>query len=218
VIPKILNVIISLFLKDTQIKSSPSGNIFSHLKCALLQFKTNPKLRTLTFKTMIEYALGESSYLFRGAFFNTVWPIWAIGITNMFSNLGAAASFFFSGKLINRFGFKLSLYADIIYCRLVNFTALLFPSIVSPALMSMTSLTYGLCTVSVSTLLQNEFTSGERATLGSLNSLFGSILFGIIAVLLGFLADRTNPRIALLIINIFQIIPLWFTYRIFRKS
>lgn len=217
VIPKMLNIIVAIMLKEPKVHSPQSGNIYYHLKEALRQFRTNHKLRLLTYKTMIGYALGEASYLFRGTFISSLWPIWALGITNMFSNLGAAASFYFSGKIIDKIGFKKSLYLDTIYCRIANLIALVFPGIYSPALMSTTSITYGFSSVSESTLLQNEFTSGQRATLGSLNSFFGSILFGIIAILLGLLADKTNPRIALICINILQFVPLWFIYRFFKK-
>ena len=65
--------------------------------------------------------------------------------------------------------------------------------------MSLNSLLYGVTEVSKNKLLQNEFTHEQRATMGSLNSLFGSIFFSIFAIFLGILADKFGPRNALII-------------------
>jgi hypothetical protein len=58
--------------------------------------------------------------------------------------------------------------------------------------MSSTSITYGVSSVAEKTLMQKEFTSEQRATLGSMNSFFGSVLFSIVSILLGYFADKTN--------------------------
>ena len=67
------------------------------------------------------------------------------------------------------------------------------------AIMSLTSLLYGVSETSKQKLLQQEFTDNQRATMGSLTSLFGSIFFAIFAIFLGILADKFGPRNALLI-------------------
>lgn len=65
-------------------------------------------------------------------------------------------------------------------------------------------------------LMQKEFTNEQRATMGSLNSFAGSILFGILAFLLGFLADKVSPARALLILQICQIGNLWIYWKLFK--
>ncbi len=66
-------------------------------------------------------------------------------------------------------------------------------------------------------LLQNEFTSEQRATMGSLNSLFGSLSFAIFAVILGIFADNFGPKNALIIQGILGLIVLIPLYR-FKKA
>jgi len=215
VIPKILNVIISLLFTEPKSHTRRDGNIFRHFHTSLRYFQNNYKLRLLSMNSSLGYALGESSYFFRGIFINTVWPIWAIGFINGLSSIGAAISFFVSGKIINKFGFKKPLIFESLYNRVVNLTALVFPTVISPLLMSTTSITYGVGTTAKNTLMQNAFTSEQRATMGSLNSLFGSILFALVSILLGFAADKTSPRTALIIVNIFLLLPLWFYHKIF---
>jgi MFS family permease len=55
-------------------------------------------------------------------------------------------------------------------------------------------------------LLQTEFNHKQRATMGSLNSLAGSLFFAIFAIFLGFLADKYGVRNALLIKTILSCI------------
>jgi hypothetical protein len=56
-------------------------------------------------------------------------------------------------------------------------------------------------TVAQQTLLQREFTDRERATMGSLASLLGSVLYGLVALGAGLVADRWGIVAALLAIQ-----------------
>ena len=66
----------------------------------MLLFKGNYKLRTLSISKIIGYAQGEAGYQFSSAFVNLLWPVWAIGFSKMLSNIGAALSFHYSGRII----------------------------------------------------------------------------------------------------------------------
>jgi MFS family permease len=69
-------------------------------------------------------------------------------------------------------------------------------------MMGLTSLLYGATTTAVSTLQQKEFNTKQRATLGSLSSLFGSFAFGIVAIGLGAIGDHVGPRNAMLVAQV----------------
>lgn len=84
--------------------------------------------------------------------------------------------------------------------------------------MSTTSIFYGVTSVAKSALLQKEFKTEQRATMGSLNSLFGSIFFGILAFGLGLLADKVKPARALMTLQIIQFINLYFYLRLFMSE
>lgn len=218
VIPQICALLISLQIIEPSEHTKNNSNIFSHLKESLEQFRHNYKLRLLTIATAFRFSLGESAYFFRSAFINTLWPLWAIGISYTLSNLSGAVSFYFSGKVIDKFGSKRILYFEIISNRVVNFIALFFPTTISPILMSSTSLTYGVGSVATNSLLQKEFSQQQRATMSSLNSLVGSITFGIFSVLLGWQADLFGPTTALITVNALLLIPLFFYRKIFTSS
>jgi len=218
VIPKCINVIITLLFTEPENHTRGNENIFNHLEIAIQHFRKNKKLRLLSLNSMIGYALEESSYSFRGIFVNTLWPLWAIGFINALSNVGATLSFFFNGKIINTYGFKKPLIFEVIYNRLTNLIALIFPTVASPLIMSTTSMTYGVGITAKNTMLQKEFSSEQRATMGSLTSLLGSVLFAITSILLGFLGDTIGSQYALIVINILLLTPLFLYKKIFQKK
>jgi len=218
VIPQVLCLYIAFLLTEPKIHTRKSGNIYLHLKEAYKNFLTNKKLRLLSVASILGYGFGEASFQFQSAFYNTVWPVWAIGFAKAISYVLATVSFHFSGRLLKKFdGIKI-LLLDNIFNRIANITATVFPTILSPALMSSTSMFFGVGTVAKNSLLQKEFTNEQRATMGSLNSFVGSIVFGILAVILGLLADKLSPAKAILILQIFQIINLWFWWKLFKHN
>ncbi len=218
VIPQVLCLIVGINMADTMNHATKSANVFIHTKKALKQFARNKKLRLLSLASILSYALGESAYQFRSAFVNLLWPIWAVGIANALSNIGAAISFYFSGSLIKKFKeFKILIIGSV-YNRIINILALCFPNILSPALMATSSLFYGVASTAKENLLQKEFNSNQRATMGSLNSLFGSMLFAIISFMLGLFADKLGPTKALLIIQIFMIVVIGIYWKLFKKK
>lgn len=217
VVPQICAFIVALKIKEPQVHIKQSGNIFKHIKESLRQFKINNKLRLATIASALRFSMGESAYFLRQAFFKTLWPLWALGIPQMIGNICGAFSYYFSGKIINKFGLFKVLNFEIISNRIVNLIAIIFPTAVSPLLMASTSLTFGVGSVATNSLLQKEFTDKQRATMVSLNSLAGNILFGIFAVLLGYIADKLGLIAALIIAQIILLIPLFYYRKIFVK-
>lgn len=198
VVAPIACIAISLFFKEPRVIKKESTNIYSHLSESLKLFITNRRLRYLSLSGILSYGIGESAFLFRSAFIQLLWPIWAIGIAQTLSNVMATASFYFSGKLINKFNeFKLIIFSGV-YSFVVNVVSLVFPSVASPALMSSTSAFFGTNTVAEENLMQKSFTDHQRATMGSLNSFGQSIFFGIFSVFLGAVADKIGPTNALI--------------------
>ncbi len=215
-VPRVVLVLLSVQLVEPKVHSEKSTNIYAHMKEALEVFRSNKKVQLLTIISSLRNALYEGGYMFRTAFVATLWPVWALGIANMISNIGAALSFFYSGAILKKFGYKNVLVFELIINRIINVLCLIFPSVASPACMGFTSLLYGATTTAVSALQQKEFTTKQRATLGSLSSLFGSIAFGLVAVGLGAIGDKLGPANALLIIQICILSILYFYYRFFK--
>jgi len=199
---------------DTKKFEKAESNIYSHLREAFMNFLSNKKLRMLSLADILGFGMGEASFQFRSAFIACLWPIWAIGIAQILSNIGAALSFHYAGKMIHKFKAITWLITGGMYSKIVYLVALIFPSTLSPALMSTTSLFYGIGQVAKRSLIQHEFSDKQRATMGSLNSFAGSIFFAIFAVLLGYFADLTNPKVALIGVTIAQFLTVWIYFQI----
>ena len=218
VIPNIFLVITSLGLVETQKYLKESGNIYSHLKEALSLFRINYRLKMLSITSATGFALGESGFQFGPIFINSLWPLWAVGIARSLSFLGGSISFYFAGSIIQKLNALNTLIINSMVARFLNLLALIFPTVASPAIMSATSLAYGSSEVAKNTLLQREFSNEQRATLGSINSLAGSILFGIVSFCLGLVADQIGPLKALIIINVLLVIPILLLWKLFHHE
>jgi MFS family permease len=216
VIPQVIGIFVTLRLIEPKVRSERSGNIFTHLRQAYDNLVKNPRLRPLSAASIITWSVGEAAYQFRPAFIASLWPIWAIGIARLVSNLTAAASFYLSGRLIKRFGEFPLLAGSVLYSETLNLLALVFPTVLSPLLMGTTSIFFGVKNVALGGLMQREFTSEQRATMGSLNSFASSLCFAIAAVVLGQIADRFGVINALIVASLISFIPLWLYRMAFR--
>jgi len=215
VIPQICAFFIALQMIEPRSYTIKSTNVYSHLKESVKLFRSNPKLQILTFASAIRFSLGESAYFLRSAFINTLWPLWAIGLANMITHSCSAVGYYFGGKVIDRLGSMKVLSLGIVIDRVVTLIALLLPTPASPLLMASTSLTYGAGMVASNSLMQKEFSEAQRATMGSLSSLVGSLAFGVSAVALGYIGDLFGPVNALIVINILLFAPLIFYRKIY---
>lgn len=217
IIPQIVCLVISFLFTEPKVHSRKSGNIYQHLKEAFFGFIHNPKLRLLSLSSIIGNGFGEASYHFQAAFYSTVWPTWAIPFAKVLSNLGATVGFHFSGRLLKRFNAVKLLIFDNLLNRTINAIAVIFPSTLSPVLMSSTSMSFGVAVTGRSVLMQKEFRDEQRATMGSLNSFAGSLFFGLVAFLLGFTADKLSPAMAILLLQGFQLSNLVVYMKLFKS-
>lgn len=217
-IPQIGLLIISYRFVNPLSRSNEDVNVFSHLKEAIKLFFHNKKLRLLSVTSIISYSISEIQWAFTSAFIATVWPVWAIGISRMLPSFGASLSFYFSGKIIRKFTAVKILLFDNIVGKLVSFIAYGIPSVMSPILLSTTSLLYGVSSVSEKTLMQHEFTDHQRATMSSLISLGGSIGFAIMSLVLGHMADTWGPAKALVILTTMSLPIIYLYWTIFKND
>lgn len=218
VVPAVFGLIISLKMTEPKIHKEKTTNIYAHLHEAMSYFRNNYKLRMLSLSKIIEYAQGEAGYQFKSAFVNTLWPLWAVGLSKMMSNVGAALSFHFSGKIIKKYKSFPVLLVGRVYSIIGGVIALVYPTVFSPVIMSSSSVFFGTDTVAMSDLLQKEYNTHQRSTMGSLNSLVGSIVFAIVAFGLGFFADHIGPANALLSLKLLAVVSTLIIWNLFRNN
>jgi hypothetical protein len=217
VVPQAACLILAFFVSEPKTSSRNSGNVFGHLQETWKTFWRNKKLRLLTINSVLSFGISESSYEFRSAFVAMVWPVWALGIPKIISSVGATISFWYSGKVIRKFGaLKILLFKDV-YNRTVNIFSLAIPTILSPLLMATSSFLFGVSHVAEKKLMQEEFSDGQRATMSSLNSLMGSLFYGGVSLVIGSTADKYNPATAMLLAQICLLPTIVIDWRLFSK-
>ncbi len=210
VLPQMMALLLAFRMQEPRVHMEEhAGNIYDHLISAFKEVVHQPRLRLLTAATSWQYALGEASWLFQAAFMNLLWPVWAVGIGKMASNFAASFSFQFAGRIVRKYGaWKTWVYGDTIKY-ILAFIAYLFPTGLSPAILSSLSIFYGTGSVAREDLMQREFKPHQRATMGSIGSFAGNMLFGVASFGVGLVADSVSPGVALLGVQIL-LLPAFF--------
>ena len=217
VISQLIMLYVSYLFIDPISRTHKDTNIYSHMTEAVKLFIHNKKLRLLSLASMLSYSISEVKWEFTSAFVAGVWPLWAIGISRMLPNFGASLSFYFSGKLIRKFKAETILLFGNTIGKVTSFIAYGIPTIFSPIILAIPSITYGAESVAETTLMQQEFSDHQRATMSSLNSLGGSLGFAIMSIILGGLADKLGPAHALIILTVMALPVIYLYYLIFRR-
>lgn len=184
------------------------------LKKAIKGFRENRRLQIISISSSFHYALDESLYLFSPAFISSLWPVWGNGVARLLVHLFGTISFLKAGEVIEKLSPLPALVITNLISRLVGICAVAIPSLLSPLLLCSTSLLYGVSTTAQQTLLHNEFTDAQRATMGSLNSFLGSIIFALLGYGMGMIADLTSSSTALLIGEVALLLTTSFVTRI----
>jgi len=198
VIPQILAIFVSLRVREPPVHQSISENSLEHFLEAFRHLKGHSRLKWLTVAQSLGYGFGEADYYFVTIYFRTLWPLWAIGLLRTGGHVLAASSFWMSGRMIDRFGHFPILIFTRGYSFFVNAAALVLNNLVSPSLFTGTSLFFGTITVANDHHIQQTLTDDQRATLGSLGSFIGSLVFVPASLLIGVVADTAGPRVAIL--------------------
>ena len=208
---------ISYKFNEPKSYTKAEGNIYLHIREAIKLFVKNKKLRLLSIGSMFGFAFGENKYQFRSAFVSTLWPIWALGASSVLSNFGASVSYYFSSQIIKRFTAQNILFFSAIYNKIIIIIATSIPTLISPILLTTTSLLHGVRSVSEGKLFHKEFTNNQRATMSSLNSLGGNIIFFLVSITLGAMADNWGPAKAMLVLTIFELPTIYIYWRLYKQ-
>ncbi|MEQ4724871.1 MFS transporter [Nonomuraea sp. B19D2] len=205
VVPQVLCVLIALRVREPRVHGPRESNVLVHLGSALRGIRRNPVLRRMTLVSALRYS-SESAAQLSPVFVAGLWPLWALGLWRTFGHGVAFVGFRVSGWVIGRVGAARTLLFGELFDNVANFVALVKPTVFSPVLLG--SPAYGMSTIAQQTLLQREFTDRERATMGSLASLLGSVLYALVALGAGLVADRWGIVPALLAIQAVVLIAL----------
>jgi MFS family permease len=218
-LPQALGIAFAALIVEPARATSPfPSNILAHLHDAVAGFARDVRLRDLSIASMLGFAIGEAKHMFHPAFFALFWPAWALGVAGMLVHALGALGFRLSGRLVRRFHELRVLVSANLSSVVIGAGAVIFATVVSPAIIAFASLAFGPAVVAQGNLMQKAFTNAQRATMASLISLGGNILFGLAVFGIGALADRAGARFALLTAEILSIPVTLLYWRLYRSA
>ena len=213
VLGSFLLLLVSLNLHEPAIHTDKiSDNPFKHFSQSIKNLWKNKRLRYLTVATGTDYGVGLAAYDFIGVFFNQFVPIWVLGTLRTVSYFLGSLSSFLSYKISTAIGYTRMIMISVGLNGMINLLAVLANGVVSPFIKMFDNLTNGIVGPAQDTLLQNEFTDKQRATMGSVVSLFRSLVYGAGSLLIGMMADLFSEYVSLLVIYIalFLLLPVYY--------
>jgi MFS family permease len=216
VVPQLLCFLSTFFFVEPKRSTGNQDSAITVLKNSFKGIISNRRLRLVSMAEVLGFGFGEATFYFQAAFFKMLIPEWQIGLVRSLNHLCGTVSFWYAGQMIKRFGNKTILIGENVLTTVIRFLAIVFPSMLSPYIIAMTNLTYGLCSTARNTLMQREFSDAQRSTMDSIVSLGGSLFFSVVAVLLGYIADISSPVHAMLAGLSSNILILWVYKRLFQ--
>jgi MFS family permease len=206
--------ILSFFIKDIKKFEPHKANIFSDIKKAWEGFLNDPSLRDISLGRMIARGAGNSEYRFRSLFFAAIMPEWLVNLLGMLNNLLSGLAMHTAHWCVKKFGFMRSLVHIDIIDRVFVTISVLINTITSGIFMNLiTSISFGLREVASEDLLQFRYSKDQRATMGSLVGLGGSLIYGGVAVTAGVLADYIGLLNTMLLMQPLLLLSSFFFYR-----
>ena len=209
--PQAIAVILAFTLVEPKRVIDTKTTNFTFLLEACRHLIANKRLTWLAIAQSVGFGFGEANFQFVAAFFRTLWPLWAIGLLRTAAHGMASAGYWLSGPIIDRFSHYRVIIFSSTYGQGANIIGLLMANVFSPILMTSPSFLYGVNQTAKNHLFQKEFSDEQRATLGSIVQLSGSIVFFFASLLIGWVADVFSPQTALLTSYVAQIwvIPIY---------
>jgi MFS family permease len=215
-VPQFLAFICTLGLSRLERSRPVSTSIHGHLLAAYGEIKANVNLRYLSLTSVFGGA-GAAAGELQVAAFSVVWPTWALGLARAIQAGMTVPSYFFAGRIIDRFGIVRVIFLNLVTGVSGNILTGLVRNVVSPLFVMLSLPLYGADDVAEQTLLQKEFTEHQRATIASLNSFGNSIYFAIVLSLCGVIASDYGPFVALISTQIFLIPAMVFKLRLLQR-
>jgi MFS family permease len=196
-----------------------TGNIYTQLKEAWHVFKGNERLKNLGIARIIKTGGGNIEYRLRALYFQTLMPTYLINILGMLMNLMSSVMMRKTHSVVRRFGYSKILVWGESTNRVIIMVLVWINQAFVPWLMGVVgSSIYGLKEVATEHLLQKEYGSKQRATMGSIVGLGSTLLYGVVGIGIGAAADLWGVRAVLLGLQPFLMLSVVFYYRALKET
>ena len=196
ILPFVAGLIASHFI--TEPKQHILEDEKKFLSQIMLSFKTiwkNRKLRFLTLGNTFKFSFGNVGFQYFTVFYNTIFPMWFIGVIRSLENLFSGIGNNLASKVSNYVSDYTIFFTSLISSALITVFAVILNNYWAALLLLIPAVLYGIRLITEINLFQKEFSKKQRATMGSSVSFIGSLAFGVLNVLFGLLADYIRSRL-----------------------
>lgn len=226
---QIIIILLSLFLKNIEIEnrknitSKPSEEILKnrflksieHFKTSLTVILKNKKLLYLAIVQIIVFTSGGVVYQFEPEYIKKLWDISGTGYFRFLTHLATAIGTWISIIIVKRLKYFNTMLFSSIYTVFAYLIGISLNNLITPIIFVSTLLIAGISDTARECLMQKEITDKQRATIGSIVSLFTTAGIALYGLLIGIIAEFINQRFVLLIAVVLEIIalPIYFLYK-----
>lgn len=217
IIPMMISFFIALWYVEPKVynrrKDITSVKVFI---ASLKDIYANRKAFLFSLLDVMENALGMSCHRFEVAYFNTLIPLWAVNFARLLKQVTGVISFFMISK-IKSLGASRILFGSMIGNAFVRVLGVVIDNVLTPFVMSSVNLFYGTAETIRKDILQHEFTTKQRATMGSIVSFFSNIVMAILMYILGYVADVYTPYCAICVVVVIKVLLVVCSIPLLRK-
>ena len=217
VLPYFLTIIVNLLLVNPKSYFEKDMSPVNQLKKSIKCFIKNAKLRKYALLQIVNNSLSVSVFRFEASYFERLIPIYFVNITRALQHATGWISFH-NVALFSKTNLLKILCLSSFGNSAIRLIALIMNNQITPFFNCLQNLFYGTSVSSSTSLLQQEYNKGLRATLDSIVNLFGGITTAFLGFLLGYIADILSPR-SVLFIAVFASMLIAVAYgRLFKPS
>ena len=193
VLPMTGQMIIAFFYVNPKPEKIPEQHNF---KRALLSLWRNKNLRRFGAIEILDSSFSMTISRFEGVYFENLIAVWAVNLVRGCKQISGMVGYMLVTRL-KRIKTIRQLLAAVSGNIIVESAGLLLNRIETPFIMAFSYFFCSIAETSKTELLQNEYSSAERATMGSVLSLITAVFQAFFCACIGFLADSFGVRIAL---------------------
>lgn len=190
-------ILLCLFLQEPEVEHERSSIKIGDIKDAFSLLLKNKQLRYFTILNEWNSGFNETMFYYRVVFYKIFLPLPLIGIMNAVNHIGCAISYWFSGRIIDRFGSLKCLVGGFGIKTIFESLMYMIQNIFSPILFFFASMTYGVTTTTKESLYQQSFSDKQRSTMASIVSALFGIFYALASLIVGFIGDHYGIVMAL---------------------
>ena len=217
VVPAIIQTILAiLFVEPKRLYVSKNITSLKYMIIALRRIWRNKNLFWFAVIRVVESSVETTIHRFEAAYFKTVISSSMIAIVRVFKQVFGALGFYlysFVAKYNKAKIYLLALSANTFFRAI----AVGLNNVASPFVMAFVNLFYGATTTSSVAIIQDKFSSQQRATLQSILSLVIGVVVSVMMFLFGVLADMCSTRMAIACAILLKLVVIVISSMVLKK-